>query len=809
MFPLEVVYALFRVSKPLGPHRTFARSSDLPAVFGPPLGLRTFLSLVLELVALEPVAMASIAGPIAQEIDSLLASASSGKAPLVNVVEKVLTMLQQAGLSYKATLPVRSVGVDPSNRDGFGLSAENVHALGDDIAFMGWSWGEVKHPTCVEEAPGGTLVNDFTRALCDGSPLLPDVKKGSLKYGSLSCSHTHMFLRCIEASVKSENAALSLDGKLSFVMVEAKDKEFAKAVRRGLTWTVLSHEVRTRFPTFLTLVQSARNVSQQVGRVEHEVQMMLRIHRLASVQQRQGLEPQWEAIKAAVLRSRPPCAPDLPQLIAFVASCAGGVDAPFLHGLVEFHRLCVNPDARKICGGFFQSVADNLASAPYIALAMVKAQYTCPKDKVNRHKECAWISEKEVSTLSKQQRLDDAEQELRSTHLRVSDSAKQEGVPLPVVVEVLANLDTKLIRFLLEKEARSSTSASATSVKELCQQAVRSLVAKAPETLKHVEDYLETPTLRPEVSTPPSGSAQKLQLRLAEFKDGQAEAIVKLRAKGFDVDVCVVELKKPSGQFKIDKTTQDDVILVPSDSSDKLAGPRILPVEEFLQQFRLAPAKQVVRVHPGWPSGSPMRTDAYQLHIAKAMISIAMQRASLVVGELSEHVEIYDKPRSVRAKMAFAPRVLRLVPESFKVSARFEGDAHVPGDVGASFVSGSPLSTELAEKTSFWITPAFSDSFVSVFGALGHTSNPAAANMTWDSCTVHDVMVVSLPGQSASAALPAASPSGHEFTVKLHIMVNKCKLAPGDELLTFRQESKRKEAPILVSKVVGKRAKIY
>ena len=98
-------------------------------------------------------------------------------------------------------------------------------------------------------------------------------------YMALSCSHTNMFLRCVADGVSSDHPTLSVDGKLSMEMLELKDKEFAKAVRGGLTWTVLSHRVRSRFPEFLTLVQSARNVAQQVAHQEHEMQVMMRVHR--------------------------------------------------------------------------------------------------------------------------------------------------------------------------------------------------------------------------------------------------------------------------------------------------------------------------------------------------------------------------------------------------------------------------------------------------------------------------------------------------------------------------------------------------
>ena len=114
------------------------------------------------------------------------------------------------------------------------------------------------------------------------------------------------------------------------------------------------------------------------------------------------------------------------------------------------------------------------------------------------------------------------------------------------------------------------------------------------------------------------------------------------------------------------------------------------------------------------------------------------------------------------------------------------------------------MSEEARAKTKFYITPAFSDSFVSPFRAVGHTTVPSGASMMWEFCSVHDVMVVSFPGEKVSAQKP---PSGSEFTLRVPVLVNRCKLCADKELVMFRLEPKRKEVPIVMSKVVGKRAR--
>ena len=733
---------------------------------------------------------------------------------MVQIVDKVLAKLKDSSWSFEAQLPVRQVGVDPSNRDGCGVSAENVHALGDDIAFMGWSWAELKQPTCIEEGPGETSIAKFNQDFSNGSPLLPTVLEGEIRYGSLSCSHTHMFLRCVEAGVASESKALSLRGKLSLDVLDLKDKEFARAVRRGLTWTVLSHRARSRFPSLLTLVQSARNAAQHVARSEHEVQVMLRIHKLARVRQLQGSEPDWDAVKVAVLRSRPPCAEDLPSLIAFVASCAGGIEAPFLKDLVDFHRLCVNPEKQAVTGLFFKAVANELASAPYTAIAVVKTQYSCPKEKINRHKECVFLAPAEL----KSKALEPVEDILREVHTKVWAVASAQSIQLPVIVEVLTTLDSKAVRHVLKKDRGSN---AAKSLGEVVVAALKLLFARAPSMESHLKFLMDkhagaevaggqAPPLSGPSRDPRSSGGE---LRLVESQQGVVEAIVKLRFHGFDLDMTVVESKKaPADMFKIKGTTHDQVILAklqtpsgtsPSSQSDL---ERTVPVKEFVSTYVLASGDMVQR-HPGWPTKSPLQTDAYQLHTAKAMVNIALARVSQTAVSVDDLVEVCHKPaRGVRATTEIAAKALKLVLDCFKVLALRADEAVPLGAVKVAITTGSPLSDALQQAITFYVSPTFSDLFVSPAGAIGYTSVAADANMVWDTCTVATVTVVSMP--SSASAKSKAPPKGTEFTVEVPVLLNSVKLEASAELLVFRGATKRKVAPILMTTLVAKRTRV-
>ena len=91
-----------------------------------------------------------------------------------------------------------------------------------------------------------------------------------------------------------------------------------------------------RFPLLLNLLQRARNVPQQLARAEHEVQVMLRMHPLAALEQEQTGQIPWDAVCRKVAIGRPPCVNYLQELSIFISVCGGGVDGQFLKDLAAF-----------------------------------------------------------------------------------------------------------------------------------------------------------------------------------------------------------------------------------------------------------------------------------------------------------------------------------------------------------------------------------------------------------------------------------------------------------------------------------------
>ena len=470
------------------------------------------------------------------KVDALVAEMQAVDGHVVQGCEKVLTLLKGIGMTYRATLLPRQVGVHPDNRDGYGLNSEDVHGLGQDILRMGWSWEQVEGAICVEEAPGSTVFEDFNKALADGSSKLAPVEVGSVKYASLSCSHTNAFLRALAAGVSSDCEIMSEGGKLCLRKVESIDPELASAATKGLHWLVLTNEVSVRFPALAGLLQQAKNAPGHAARLESEVQIMLKMQQLASAEQlRIGTSANWERIQKMVMRSKPPCYADGPELMQFVVICAGGVDGELLQDLGRFHRECVNTEARTIRGPFFQQVAtwNVKADLPWLKIAIMKAQYTCPASRVIK-KECVWISSVDLASAAKKNRLGDlVEAEKALANMRKAlDGDKWNALPTVSQVGLLAKLDTMVARWALAKQKESAVKVA--SAKEVC-----SIVAKAALDLGVDSADLESmraPTYAKASAVAPASSSktnEPLGIRLHEV--GTKDAATTLRQHNMNI----------------------------------------------------------------------------------------------------------------------------------------------------------------------------------------------------------------------------------------------------------------------------------
>ena len=180
---------------------------------------------------------------------------------------------------------------------------------------------------------------------------------------------------------------------------------------------------------------------------------MMRMHSMATAQQRKSGKIDWDGIRLSIAQFKPPCANYLQEISVFIAVCGGGVDGAFLKDLSSFHRQFVDSKLCSIRGQFLQAVAELEVEAPYFKIAVMKAQYASPPNKINRYCEPVSISVSDLSKLiktSKQTALD-ANALLGSLRARFT-AAGIDKLSHNVQTKLCARMDIMIARFVLNKQ---------------------------------------------------------------------------------------------------------------------------------------------------------------------------------------------------------------------------------------------------------------------------------------------------------------------------------------------------------------------
>ena len=169
---------------------------------------------------------------------------------------------------------------------------------------------------------------------------------------------------------------LSLDGRYSVDKIKERDPLYAARVNSGLRWRVIRWQVRKLRPQVLDIFQKANNVRGNIQRKIGETEVLLDMHRQAAAAQKKGDAVDWVAVRRAVLRTRPPCASIVAELIHYCSQQSGGVDGKGLHDLRAFYRVYVSTQLREIPGSIWAAAAD--VADNYLATAIIKTAISCP-----------------------------------------------------------------------------------------------------------------------------------------------------------------------------------------------------------------------------------------------------------------------------------------------------------------------------------------------------------------------------------------------------------------------------------------------
>lgn len=318
-----------------------------------------------------------------------------GELGLQSAADQIEACLEENEVVYEMTVDPRQMGVHWLNRE---VMEHEVPGLMSDISFVGWSARQLTHALASEEEPGRKTIEEHNIRITRGSKILAPVEPNTIIFGSLSCSHCNQGLRAIKAKMPCTDPAMSEKGVYSTAKIGQRPGGdlMVQAVETGFKWKVVRYVVAKERPKWLDLLQEARNIQGQLQRPITEAQILVNMHKYYVDQMEAGGEADWQVIKRAVLRSRPPCADIIDDLAFFLVKRSGGMKGHSLRDWSLYHRTVAG--ARRIPGPVYAAAA----KLPWftVSIAVLKTAATCPKEFVENGV-CRWLSENDVLALGR------------------------------------------------------------------------------------------------------------------------------------------------------------------------------------------------------------------------------------------------------------------------------------------------------------------------------------------------------------------------------------------------------------------------
>ena len=742
--------------------------------------------------------------PSGDNIEQILADYDGGRVGLVQTCDKLLEAFAASDLLYIMTVDPRQVGLDPSNRDSMGVNAKEVHRLMGEIATVGWSWPATAHAVCCEAKPQDTSLQEYNGMLVKGLDLAP-VLPNTIAFGSLSCGHTNMALRCLGAAVPSSCPMLSEGGKLDLDKLCRRDPEFAKAATTGLKWKVLRHVVRERYPPVLSIIQAALNVAGNVQQKVHEVQGLQQLWTLATNYQKKGEAVDWAAIKVVIKRSLPSFVDSLDSMIAFVASHSGGLQGSFLKYFLAFHRLFVKPTVRSaVPSGLYAALS--IFPHHYLAWAILEAAYTCPKEHIKPGGLCTFVSAADVAGLLKGDMAAVLEAEMYLREVR--EFLVTAGVAGALwsdnqLINPVAKLEINIARFLLKK----STKDNYKDVKDIARDFIGQMKTECPKVRTSVwEDrWALQPLCGALVPQERRVSADSIVLVEINVGGKVVSPLGRLRQQGMNLGT-VVARKGFADLWSVSSISEHegiDRILLQAFGGKDDEPEEAVDLDDFLNDFEVRDPKEQRQVHPSWPSGRLVNSEAAERLYLKGQVFTALGcMGSLIESYFSpaDSVQVMVKPsRTVLAAKCFQIAAMVLGPDTNSVKDLKIGKDEMP-------VNGleAVFKPENRNFKFFLEAPKGSDVCSPAYH-VATTEDSKKANVVWITLSVSHLVAFDFIGKprpkicakkegSKGNASEDPSPEHvHEnLVVHLPVLINTKPLQLGQELLLLADRPQKR-----------------
>ena len=245
---------------------------------------------------------------------------------------RILEVLLEHKLAwYRDGVPVAEVMVHPRNRSGLGINPFHVHSHIKDICAVGCDKEYLLKATAFESGDPGFAEHGahlgFNQDLVESAAGLLAPLTGHERLASVATSHFTAGCRAIIAGCKTpEQEMADVNGCLNISQIESFDPVYARTIKDGWRWCIISKVVEQFVPGVPDLAQRALNAEGEIRAAPSEMETAMCIANYKAM----NPNASYELCRQAVLTSLPPCADYIRVISDFVELYCGGENAPIV-----------------------------------------------------------------------------------------------------------------------------------------------------------------------------------------------------------------------------------------------------------------------------------------------------------------------------------------------------------------------------------------------------------------------------------------------------------------------------------------------
>ena len=190
----------------------------------------------------------------------------------------------------------------------------------------------------MEDNPHTRHIEKHTLSITSSDSAFGSYEAGVVRVGPLNWTHSNQFVAMVMDRTPCDYAALPLrDGKLDSdtILQDPKNKRLKEYIDSGMVCTVFPYWIEESYPLIPRIFQSAANQEQQVQEGECWQQVLKNIANRASEMPNSRADD----IARAVLRSQPPHAEDVPDMVDWYLKWGGGKNGFWVNDLLRFCQV--------------------------------------------------------------------------------------------------------------------------------------------------------------------------------------------------------------------------------------------------------------------------------------------------------------------------------------------------------------------------------------------------------------------------------------------------------------------------------------